>query len=160
MGFLDLLKDALTEPEPEPEPPKKKKPAQKKPKASGITEKPIVSFPNAPCSDGFDRVKLATYQDKYAIAGVKKLIKKNPQIDLSNPQGLVDISVIIDSESATTTKKYINVKLSGCCVGTLYRDGAKYEKLFKSDLVDAVRVEIVGTPEDFDTYLYYHKAAK
>ena len=104
-------------------------------------KKPETDFtvPHTDNYKGFDRIKLATYRDEYAHAGIKKLGAKQIRtvgFQLIKHPGTYGINVYANDNR----------------VGTIWRDSwANYYKAIKAGKVRAAHVDIVDTDE---VYLY------
>ena len=104
-------------------------------------KKPEMDFivPHTDNYKGFNRIKLATYRDEHAHAGIRKLGAK--------PISTVGFQVIKHPGTYG-----INVYANGNRIGTIWRDSwADYYKVIKAGKVSAAHVDIVDPDE---VYLY------
>ena len=104
-------------------------------------KKPEMDFivPHADNYKGFRRIKLATYRDEYAYAGIRKLGAK--------PISAVGFELIKHPDTYG-----INVYANDNRIGTIWRDSwADYYKTIKAGKVSAAHVDIVDPDE---VYLY------
>lgn len=104
-------------------------------------KKPKMDF-TVPHTDGFKgykRIKLATYHDKYAHAGIKAL-------------GSSPISYVAFQLADADGSKCVNVFADGNRIGTIWkRSWDEYYKMISSGKVQAAHVKIVDPDE---VYLY------
>ncbi len=104
-------------------------------------KKPEMDFivPHTDNYKGFRRIKLATYRDEYACAGIRKLGTKQIRT--------VGFQVIKHPDTYG-----INVYANDNRIGTIWRDSwADYYKVIKAGKVSAAHVDIVDPDE---VYLY------
>ena len=104
-------------------------------------KKPEMDFivPHADSFKNFNRIKLATYRDEYAYAGIRKL-------------GTKQIRTVGFQLIKVNGSPAVNVYANDNRIGTIWRDSwADYYKAIKAGKVCAAHVDIVDPDE---VYLY------
>lgn len=128
---------------------------KRKQKKSGIEVIFRKSFVQSRGFRGFTRMNLATYGDKRISNDIKQLMKSNPPDDPFNIEGrTIELEVVQDDETSTTTQYYLNVYVDGLRVGSWYR-GVSIDDL---NLIDKVYVRISSDDEKIYSQLFIHKS--
>lgn len=107
-------------------------------------KKPKIDFtvPHTDSFKGYKRIKLATYQDKFAHAGIKALG--------SRPINYVGFQIYEDPQN-----KCVNVYADGNRIGTIWKHSwTEYYNKIKSGKVQAAHVDVVD-PDEVYLYIAY-----